>query len=170
MKWLAAPVAAILLATPAAAQDASLGCKILLCAAATAPSWQGIPYCVPPMTQLFSILRRGGSWPSCPEGSASGVGQQPYKDCATGQIAVSNQSFSAGDGGSSQQYWSPDQNGAFCVDQTKLAQLNGAGCEGTNAWSCTPVTPTARQINDKPYYVDITPQNSPSFRFWFNLQ
>ena len=31
------------------AQDASFACKVLLCAAATNPSWTQIPYCVPIM-------------------------------------------------------------------------------------------------------------------------
>jgi hypothetical protein len=30
----------------AKAQDAEFGCKVLLCAAATNPSWPSIPYCV----------------------------------------------------------------------------------------------------------------------------
>src|SRR5271168_2383035 len=34
----------LLLGGPAAAQDASFGCKVLLCAAAATPSWSGIPY------------------------------------------------------------------------------------------------------------------------------
>jgi hypothetical protein len=54
----------------ARAQDASFGCKVLLCAAATAPGWPGIPYCVPVMQTLFRQLAKGGGWPSCPEGNA----------------------------------------------------------------------------------------------------
>lgn len=41
------------------AQDASFGCKVLLCAAASAPSWSGIPYCVPVMQALFRQLANG---------------------------------------------------------------------------------------------------------------
>ncbi len=58
----------------APAQDASFGCKVLLCAAATAPSWSGIPYCVPVMQQLFRQLAKGGGWPACPDGQTSGLG------------------------------------------------------------------------------------------------
>jgi hypothetical protein len=169
MKRLAAPVAAILLATPAAAQDASLGCKILLCAAATAPSWQGIPYCVPPMTQLFSILRRGGAWPSCPEGSAGGLNYQPLKDCPAGQTAVSNQSVNIGEGSTVQQ-WTPDPNGGFCAKPEQINNTGPSCAYNAGTLTCTQNDPIAREVNDKPYYVDITPQNSPSFRFWFNLQ
>ena len=77
------------IAPGARAQDASLGCKILLCAAATNPDWSGIPYCVPPMTQLFNILEHGGGWPSCPEGDVSPVQYTPYKACPAGWLAGS---------------------------------------------------------------------------------
>lgn len=63
----------------AGAQDASFGCKVLLCVAATAPGWSGIPYCVPVMEQLFSDLRRGGGWPTCAEATAGSSG--PNQNC-----------------------------------------------------------------------------------------
>lgn len=51
---------------PAArAQDASFGCKVLLCAAASAPGWTAIPYCVPIMEEVFRELSLGWSWPTC---------------------------------------------------------------------------------------------------------
>ncbi|VVC57350.1 hypothetical protein RHAL1_P00096 (plasmid) [Beijerinckiaceae bacterium RH AL1] len=49
----------------AQAQDASFGCKVLLCAAASAPGWTAIPYCVPIMEEVFRELALGGSWPTC---------------------------------------------------------------------------------------------------------
>ena len=53
-------------ATPSArAQDASFGCKVLLCAAASAPGWTAIPYCVPIMEEVFRELSLGWSWPTC---------------------------------------------------------------------------------------------------------
>ena len=55
----------------ARAQDASFGCKVLLCAAATAPGWTGIPYCVPVMQQLIRQVGRGGAWPVCLEGQVA---------------------------------------------------------------------------------------------------
>src|SRR5260370_24726162 len=92
--------APFLLTQPARAQDASFGCKVLLCAAATAPSWSGIPYCVPVMRQLFTQLARGGGWPACTEGDASPIGYQPYGDCPVGTvpIAVSQTSVSGRSG------------------------------------------------------------------------
>ena len=50
---------------PANAQDASFGCKVLLCALSSAPGWSAIPYCVPVMNQLFTSLAMGGGWPIC---------------------------------------------------------------------------------------------------------
>jgi hypothetical protein len=49
----------------ARAQDASFGCKVLLCAAASAPGWTAIPYCVPIMEEVFRELSLGWSWPTC---------------------------------------------------------------------------------------------------------
>jgi hypothetical protein len=39
------------------AQDAEFGCKVLLCAAASNPSWPQMPYCVPVMNQLYRMMR-----------------------------------------------------------------------------------------------------------------
>lgn len=64
---LGSVAAVLVLAGAAKAQDASFGCKVLLCAAATAPGWSRIPYCVPVMEQLFSDLRRSRAWPTCAE-------------------------------------------------------------------------------------------------------
>ena len=90
----------ILLSQPAAAEDASFGCKVLLCAAAAAPSWSGIPYCVPVMQQLFTQLAKGDGWPTCAQGSASPVGYQPYDACPAGALAIAaNQVSPSGRGG-----------------------------------------------------------------------
>lgn len=59
------------------AQDASFGCKVLLCAAATAPGWVGIPYCVPVMQQLIRQVGRGGTWPVCLEGRVASPTSAP---------------------------------------------------------------------------------------------
>jgi hypothetical protein len=56
---------ALMAPPPASAQDASFGCKVLLCALASAPGWSAISYCVPVMNQLFNSLAMGGGWPNC---------------------------------------------------------------------------------------------------------
>ena len=145
------------------AQDASFGCKVLLCAAASNPSWSGIPYCVPVMTQLFRMLRRGGGWPTCPEGNAGGLGYEPYQPCPTGQIAYGQ--VQSGDNGSTS--LQPDPNGAFCVDPERYARMcsgqdNQAGCDPT-------YQPTPRAPRAEPHFVDITSGGATS-RFYFSLR
>lgn len=149
--------------SPARAQDASFGCKVLLCAAATNPSWSGIPYCVPVMTQLFRMLRRGGGWPTCPEGNAGGLGYEPYKPCPTGQVAY-GQVQNGDNGGAALQ---PDPNGAYCVEPERFARMcsgqdNQAGCDLS-------YRPTLRTQRTEPHFVDITTGGSTS-RFYFSLQ
>jgi len=150
-------------ASPARAQDASFGCKVLLCAAATNPSWSGIPYCVPVMTQLFRMLRRGGGWPTCPEGNAGALGYEPYMPCPTGQVAYGQ--VQTGDtGGTTLQ---PDPNGGYCVDPERFARMcsgqdNQAGCDPT--YQSMP-----RTQRTEPNFVDITTGGTTS-RFYFSLQ
>jgi hypothetical protein len=171
---------------PAEAQDASFGCKVLLCAAAVSPSWSGIPYCVPVMTQLFRQLARGGGWPSCAEGGAnSGLGYEPYQACPAGTqpYAASNgsptygqsNSYSGGDNGPTQSYgqgstyggggdngttpptWISDPNGGYCADPNQLSQ-NYA------------YTPIPRDARPDPYFVDLTPSGQATQRFYFSIR
>lgn len=147
----------------ARAQDASFGCKVLLCAAATNPSWSGIPYCVPVMTQLFRMLRRGGGWPTCPEGNAGGLGYEPYMPCPTGQVAY-GQVQTSDNGGTTLQ---PDPNGASCIDPERYSRM----CSATNdqAGCDQSYQPTPRAPRTEPHFVDITTGGSTS-RFYFSLQ
>jgi len=149
--------------SPARSQDASFGCKVLLCAAATNPSWSAIPYCVPVMTQLFRMLRRGRGWPTCPEGNAGGLGYEPYMQCPTGQVGY-GQIQTSDSGGTSLQ---PDPNGALCVDPERYARM----CSGSdNQAGCDPTyQPTPRIQRTEPNFVDITTGGSTS-RFYFSLQ
>lgn len=171
MKPLAAAVGVlvaldVLAVEPAHAQDASFGCKILLCLAASSPSWEGIPYCVPPVHELLNILKHGGSWPSCPEGNASAISYQPYEDCPSGSTAVEypNYGLSGGNGRISSGITTmiiPDENGAWCASPAQA---------GTTGWGYgSAYTFTARPLRDKPYYVDIMPSGLPASRFWFSL-
>lgn len=155
-------VAAGLLCAPGAerahAQDASFGCKVLLCAAATAPGWSGIPYCGPVMQALFRQLAKGGGWPFCPEGNASGPGYEPYQACPAGLSPVQ----SGSDGGVGV---SAAPSGNLCADLSK-PQLVCSGGDG----GCTTTYPTtARDPRSDPYYVDISTANGTQ-RFYFSLQ
>jgi len=146
------------IAVSARAQDASFGCKVLLCAAASAPGWSGIPYCVPVMQTLFRQLAKGGGWPSCPGGNASGVGYEPYQACPVGLTPV--QSASDGVLG-----LSAAPNGDLCADLSKPQQVCAGGDGG-----CSTTYPTiVRDPRSDPYYVDISSTNATQ-RFYFSLQ
>lgn len=54
------------------AQDASFPCKVLLCAAATNPSWTQIPYCVPIMHQAIYMQAWRIAVGVCAEAQSSG--------------------------------------------------------------------------------------------------
>ena len=59
---------------PTIAQDASFPCKVLLCAAATNPSWTAIPYCVPVMQQAIYMQAWGIVVGVCAAAQSSGPG------------------------------------------------------------------------------------------------
>ena len=175
-----------LLTCPAAAQGAAFGCKVLLCAAAAAPSWSGIPYCVPVMQQLFTQLAKGDAWPTCAQGDASPVGYQRYEACPSGTIPIAfNQATATGRGGETATTYSESPNGSECGALTPLQSGSSQGCNGvyvggvvvtTNSRSgamasyggqCVALQP--RPASATPYYVDITTANGVS-RFAFSLQ
>jgi hypothetical protein len=180
-------VAPCALAQPAAAQDASFGCKVLLCAAATAPSWSAIPYCVPVMQQLFTQLAKGGGWPSCSEGDASPVGYQPYGDCPAGAtpIAVSQASPSGRGGVDAPTTYSLNANGGQCGAPATTQSANSGDCSGAYVGGVETVNNarngatvftggqcyalTVRPADPTPYYVDIATANGAS-RFSFSLE
>lgn len=115
----------------ASAQDASFGCKVLLCAAATNPGWSSIAYCVPVMHELFRRLARGGGWPSCPEARTSGLGYERYQACPAGQTA--GQLNTDGMDG-----FSAIPNGDVCADLSKPRRV----CSGDDGCRTSyPTTP-----------------------------
>jgi hypothetical protein len=140
------------------AQDVSFGCKVLLCAAASAGGWSGIPYCVPVMQTLFRQLAKGGGWPTCPEGNASGLGYEPYQACPAGLSPAQ----SGSDGGVGV---SAALNGNLCADLSKPQQV----CSGGDGGCTTTYPTTARDPRSDPYYVDISTANGTQ-RFYFSLQ
>ena len=170
-KLLAASVAfATPALAPAQAQDASFGCKVLLCAAATSPNWSEIPYCVPVMTQLFKSLRKGGAWPSCPEGNGGSVGFQPYLACPAPAQAFTYQA--TGNSGSLPSLEADAQNGTLCADPAQVAaEKRRCGNDGTaQKQTCAGNYPTSeRPRNGTPYFIDIAPRDGQPFRFYFNI-
>jgi hypothetical protein len=177
--------ASLALDCPVAAQDASFGCKVLLCAAATAPSWSGIPYCVSVMQQLFTQLARGGGWPTCAEGDASPIGYQPFGDCPAGSVPIAATQASASGRGcvDTTTTYSANANGRECGVPTPTQTGSSDGCAGAYVGGVETVTNersgatvltggqcyalTARPANPTPYYVDTTTANGVS-RFSFS--
>jgi hypothetical protein len=82
-------IAAAHMPLPAAAQDASFACQVLLCAASRNPSWKGVPFSVPVMQRLFRDLRRGASWPTCPQGNVGRPGYEPFEACPPNTVPAS---------------------------------------------------------------------------------
>jgi hypothetical protein len=150
--------AAFSAALPAGAQDASFGCKVLLCAAASNPSWRGITYCVPVMNQLFSLMkRRGFSWPICAESKTGAPQYEPFEACAQGWTSVRVE----------EQLAQADPNGPSCARPRAASeafnQSDGAGGP-QNRFEIT-----ARTQRSEPWYVTVD-AGSGSRRFYFNVE
>jgi hypothetical protein len=146
-----AAVAMAAAATPTAAraQDASFGCKVLLCALASNPSWQGISYCLPVMSLLFATLRRkGGSWPICGEAKSGTPQHEPYAACPQGSEPVTMVDGRA----------QPDPNGAKCQG---LRQSERQASD-TNAGL------TARERRAEPWFIELDGPEGRK-RFYYSL-
>lgn len=144
----------------ARAQDASFGCKVLLCAAASAPGWSAIPYCVPVMQELFRQLACGGAWPVCAEGQAGGLGYEPYLPRPSG---MSSMQASGGDSLA----LVPSTNGNLCAAASKTSP----GCFGGNSARFCPASVSAilREPRSEPNYVNISTARDVE-RFYFSLR
>ena len=144
----------------------SFGCKVLLCSAASNPSWSGIPYCVPVMEQLFHDLSKGDPWPSCPEGgSESPISYQPYygMSCPTGSEPGSMVTASSGKDGSATS-WEASANGGLCGKQVWVQADMQSGQESGYQIATTP-----RPRRSDPYNVTITPTGGTPTQLWFSL-
>ena len=68
------------------------GCEVLLCAAASNPSWRGVASCHPPMTRLISAMKKPGfDWPTCPAAGTGSPGFERYAACPKGYQVGSRQ-------------------------------------------------------------------------------
>ncbi|MCX7325980.1 MAG: hypothetical protein NTZ14_16495 [Hyphomicrobiales bacterium] len=155
------------------AQDAEFGCKALLCAAASNPSWPQIPYCVPVMNQLYRMMRSlRFRWPVCTQARAGAPGYEPYQPCPAGWAPASS-----GNGEDSNP-WIAKGAGDLCTRPASLpplgtpipAQLRCATSEGSAGTgmaiaSMTCIEVMARSVNERPYSVEIDGQ-----RVWFSLR
>lgn len=149
---------AVALASPANAQDASFGCKVLLCAAASNPSWRGIAYCVPVMNQLFSMMkRRGFSWPVCPEGKTGAPQYEPFEACENGwtSVRIEEQSVHA------------DPNGPSCARPRSASEVANQSDRTDRPQDRFEIL--ARTQRSEPWYVTVDAVDGPR-RFYFNVE
>lgn len=153
---LAVGIAAAAIACPTLVRaEDEFGCKVLLCAASENPSWRGVPYCVPVMAKLYSMMQAWSfTWPVCTDAGTGAPGYEPYDDCPEGWQAnvidggSSNGVFSvAGHGGGQQVCQRYTQSFFGCNGDNKGSNVAG------NA-SCLQTIP--RPLRADPYYFDIT--------------
>lgn len=145
--------------------DDEFGCKVLLCAASENPSWRGVPYCVPVMAKLYSMMKAWSfTWPVCLTAGTGGPGYEPYDDCPQGWQAnvidagSSSGALYIGVHGSGQHVCQRYTQSFFgCNDGNKGSVISG------NA-SCLQTIP--RPLRAEPYYFDI-PEHK---RVYFNVR
>jgi hypothetical protein len=177
---------------PAKAQDAEFGCKVLLCAAATNPSWPSIPYCVPVMNQLYAIMRSlRFRWPVCTAAGTGAPGYEPYQPCPPGwqETGQNTQTSSVANGGSDTGVSSSMSSGGSDLCARRLqqqpsgrplqasvpgGQIQCSAGDGDNGGvinsgqMCIEYMPRPR--NERPYYFDMRNTEGNQSRVWFNVR
>ncbi len=168
----------------AKAQDAEFGCKVLLCAAASNPSWPSIPYCVPVMNQLHAMMRSlRFRWPVCTAAGTGAPGYEPYQPCPAGW----QEAGSATDGGDNGvtafalqggndlcARRLPSPSGRPLQASVPGGQIRCPTREGDNGGminsgpDCIEFMPRPR--NERPYYFDMRNAAGSQTRVWFNVR
>lgn len=160
-RWIVAVgLATVTITVSGAAAASEWGCKILLCASSSDPSWRGVPACHPPMYRLISAMKRPGfSWPICPEGGAGKPGHEPYADCPAGWAATTDPN--SGRRGSLKSH---------CARTVNLCSENRRTRSGRDGESCTRTEIMARGLRQDPYYFEIKDDTDGTVsRHWFGL-
>ncbi len=130
---------------PGGAVASEWGCKILLCASSSNPSWRGVPACHPPMYKLISAMKWPGfSWPTCPGGGAGKPGHERYADCPAGWVVTAQPN---GDRRSNRK-----SHCARTVNQCGGGPKVRSGRDGE---SCTRTEVVARGLRQDLHYFDI---------------
>ena len=170
---------------PAKAQDAEFGCKVLLCAAASNPSWPSIPYCVPIMNQLQTMMRSlRFRWPVCTAAGTGAPGFEPYKPCPAGWQETSS---NTGAGGNRVSVSLPYGGNDLCARRLPAdptgrpvqasvpgAQVQCFSSSGDNVSANGPgqacVEYRPRPQNERPYYFDMRNPDGVATRVWFSVR
>lgn len=185
-------ILAVSVEAPARAQDAEFGCKVLLCAAASNPSWPSIPYCVPVMNQLYAMMRSlRFRWPVCTAAGTSAPGYEPYQPCPFGwqETGQNTQTSSVANGGGDTSVSSSMRSGSndLCArpipsqpvgrsvqasvpgGQIQCPTSDGDNGGGMNSGQmCIEYMP--RPVNERPYYFDVRGADGHPSRVWFNVR
>ncbi|MDX0371958.1 hypothetical protein GOC23_31135 [Sinorhizobium meliloti] len=189
----AAGLAALTFApTGAKAEDASWGCQVLLCAASQDPSWQGVPYCVPPMKKLIAAMSRPGfDWPICHQAKAGEPGRQEFEDCPAGARPTS--SHDGNDNGLRRRnkedqcvrvvdrcenggeynrlYGDEDANQRAGVTVRSISGNSDHFGNRDNRYNgCKVQVTSPRPRRANPWFFDIPNDKGVKERFWFNLR
>lgn len=169
----------------AKAQDAEFGCKVLLCAAASNPSWPSIAYCVPVMNQLYSMMRSiRFRWPVCTAARTGAPGYEPYQPCPAGWQAASI-NIDGGDNGVTN--LNAEGNGDLCAralpsppngqqpqatTSSRVIRCSGGGGDngnfGGSGHGCLEYIQRPR--NERPYFFDVRNADGNMARIWFNVR
>ena len=136
-----------------AVAEGEFGCKVLLCAASENPSWRGVPYCVPVMAKLYSMMKSWSfTWPVCSAAGTGSPGYEHYDDCPAGW-----QACVIGSGSSSGVLSVGDSNGQHVCQRYSQSFF---GCNGDSKGAvntghafCLETIP--RPLRADPYYFDI---------------
>ncbi len=189
-------ILAVSVEAPGKAQDAEFGCKVLLCAAASNPSWPSIPYCVPVMNQLYAMMRGlRFRWPLCTAAGTGAPGYEPYQPCPAGwqETGHDTQTSSGAAGGGNTGVSSNLHSGGNDLCARRLPQQpsgqpsgralqasmpGGQGqcttSDGDNGGVTNPgqmcVEYMPRPRNERPYYFDIRNTEGNQTRVWFNVR
>jgi hypothetical protein len=170
---------------PVKAQDAEFGCKVLLCAAASNPSWPSIPYCVPIMNQLQTMMRSlRFRWPVCTAAGTGAPGFEPYQPCPAGwQEATRNDGAVSNGVSGSPTYGGND----LCARRLPIdaasrpmpATVPGGQVQCFSSsgdivsadgpgQTCVEYRP--RPQNERPYYFDLRNPDGVATRVWFSVR
>ena len=179
-------ILAVSTGTSAKAQDAEFGCKVLLCAAASDPSWPSIPYCVPVMNQLYAMMRSlRFRWPVCTAAGTGAPGYEPYQPCPTGWQETSSIAEGGGEAGVSSSMRaggndlcarriSQQSSGRALQASMPGGQIQCPAGDGDNGGvtnsgqMCIEYMP--RPLSERPYYFVMRGADGNQSRVWFNVR
>ncbi|MGL4439504.1 MAG: hypothetical protein ACRCUE_09540 [Bosea sp. (in: a-proteobacteria)] len=172
-------ILAVSVETPAKAQDAEFGCKVLLCAAASNPSWPSIPYCVPVMNQLYAMMRSlRFRWPVCTAAGTGAPGYEPYQPCPPGwqETGQNTQISSVANGGNDlcARRLPQQPSGRALQASVPGGQIQCSASDGDNGGGfasgqvCIEYMP--RPLSERPYYFDMRNTEGNQSRVWFNVR